>query len=761
MINAAFKVFWNNPIELTTETSLQELEFNLPLGAIIADPNISVDLSNYYTKPETDILLTDVRDYVDLQNSLQDDVISLKADISYVDNQNSIQNTVINSKADTTYVNSQNSAQDLIIATKATKVYVDAENAAQNITIALKADKTYVDNANTTQDNAIALKADKTYVDSEIISTKSYADSKVAQTITDGVITSAPSQDAVRDALLLKQNLPTGFVSGWELSIDPLDNTKFRINVGGGVVTDFTDVFNIKPTIKQTSVMMSGLSPQFLATHPASYIAFDKDLNVVQSSSPFTNQQRRTLIILGSVIHSNNINVNVTNEIKAPIVAPTNQLHDFILAVGAMNLNGNEIVPNGNNLNINITAGSIWKMGINANDLYNPHILGFSLRTAPTFAYRLRNSTEYASSALLDPLNYDLNGVRTSLSNNNRWSIQRFYLFQSGLVRAQYGQAEYSSYQNAVNALLSEPFSTEQNIKDNGLIIARIIMKKTCTNLLSDIQAGIASIHVSDKFGNTSSASTVTAEAITGALGYTPANVRKTANLQSSNYTLQISDAANIVRTTGASTTNITVPNSSTTAFTAQDRIEIEWYGTGQPTVVGAAGVTIRVLGSGTLALPAQYSKVTLEYVGSNEWIMFKEDTGASGSSTPVWTDITTLGSTTLYAGLNLAQTKIELSKINGFLWIRGVYTSGAGGVTASGEVFRVTNTSWFVNTSSYTFISNPVVNVIVLPVGAGVNQHKLQQVTFPYTGMSFFAGSSVAANTPVLIPPTCVGMSV
>lgn len=666
MINASFKIYWNNPIEMTTESSQKALEFNIPLGAIIADPAVSVDLSNYYTKPET--------------------------------------NTEIN--------------------------------------------------------NAVSAKADKTYVDGEIASTKTYADGKIAQTINDGVTTSAPSQDAVRDALLLKQNLPTGFVSGWELSIDPVDNTKFRINAGGGVVTDFTDVFNIKATVKQTATMMSGLTPQFLATYPASYIAFDKDLNVVQSSSPFTNAQRRTLMILGSVIHSNNTIINVTNEIKAPIVAPTNQLHDFMLAVGAMNLSGNEIVANGNNLNINVAAGSIWKMGINANDLYNPHILSFPLRTAVSFAYRLRNSTEYASSALLDPTNYDLNGVRTTLSNNNRWSIQRFYMFQSGLIRAQYGQAEYSSYQDAVNSLLSEPFSTEQNIKDNGLLIARVIMKKTCTNLQADISAGIASIHIADKFGNTASVSAVTSQAIIAALGYTPANPRKTVNSQTTNYTLQLTDAANIVRTTGSSALNITVPNSSVTAFTAQDRIEIERYGTGQPTVVAASGVTVRVLGGGSLTLPAQYSKVTLEYVGSNEWIMFKEDTGASGSSSPVWTDITTLTGTTLYAGLNLTQTKIELSKINGFLWIKGYYTSGTGGVTTSGEVFRVTDSKWFVNTSSYSFISNPVVNVIVLPVGANVNQHKLQQLTFPYTGMSFFTGASVVASTPVLIPPTCVGLA-
>ena len=34
--------------------------------------------------------------------------------------------------------------------------------------------------------------------------------------------------------------------------------------------------------------------------------------------------------------------------------------------------------------------------------------------------------------------------------------------------------------------------------------------------------------------------------------------------------------------------------------------------------------VTIRASGGGGLALTPQYSRVTLECVGSNEWLMFK-----------------------------------------------------------------------------------------------------------------------------------------
>jgi hypothetical protein len=104
----------------------------------------------------------------------------------------------------------------------------------------------------------------------------------------------------------------------------------------------------------------------------------------------------------------------------------------------------------------------------------------------------------------------------------------------------------------------------------------------------------------------------------------------------------------------------------------------------------------------------------------------------ASGSVT--WVDITTIAGTTLYTGLNLTNTKIELAKINGFLWLRGFYTSGTGGVTTTGEIFRITASTWFVNTSLYVCQQSRCQRM-TLPVSASVNQHKLQQITFHTQG--------------------------
>lgn len=89
-MNVVFKVFWDNPIEMQTEVGEQPLEFNIPLGAIIADPSMSSDLSNYYTKPQTDtqistsVTLKADKTYVDTQDNLLQDQLNLKANASEV-----------------------------------------------------------------------------------------------------------------------------------------------------------------------------------------------------------------------------------------------------------------------------------------------------------------------------------------------------------------------------------------------------------------------------------------------------------------------------------------------------------------------------------------------------------------------------------------------------------------------------------------------------------------------------------------------------
>lgn len=338
------------------------------------------------------------------------------------------------------------------------------------------------------------------------------------------------TETEINNKLQLKQNLPTGYVTGLQLSIHPTDNTKAIIGIGAYIITDFSDLENITATLVQVTEPIE-FTPAYLTTSPSSYIALDINKNVIQSAIPFDNADRRTFCLVGNVVHSNLTNINVVNEIKAPIIAPTNQLHDLIKAVGFLNLEGNLISPNGSNLSLNKSAGKIWGLGINGGDYLDPHRLTLPEQTAITFRYRLSVSplVESADRVILDPTQFEPNGggVLSPLSNNNRWSVQHLNIFQSGVVRVQYGQHEYDSFVKARNAAFTEQFVTEQNIADNAIFRCYIIMKKTCTNLQLDITNGEAEIIHIGKFGNAvgGSNASLTLSNILAVLGYTPENV--------------------------------------------------------------------------------------------------------------------------------------------------------------------------------------------------------------------------------------------
>lgn len=201
---------------------------------------------------------------------------------------------------------------------------------------------------------------------------------------------------------------------------------------------------------------------------------------------------------------------------------------------------------------------------------------------------------------------------------------------------------------NAVSAKADKSYVDSENTKQNEVITTK----------------------ASTSYVDTEIASVKTKETVITALGYTPAPTRKTVNPQSVSYQLQLSDANNIVRTTGATATNITVPNAATVAWTPQDRVEVEWYGAGQPTIVAGNGVTIRVAGGGSLTYSNRYETGVLEYIGADEWVLYKDDLGGGTSTT--WVNISTLAGYSKNINVSTTGTTIEVAKFDGLLWIRG-----------------------------------------------------------------------------------------
>ena len=330
----------------------------------------------------------------------------------------------------------------------------------------------------------------------------------------------------IKDFQKEKEYLSTGLIKSGVISING-DNTKYNVSAGIGIITNFDDPENPTSTIVNFPAVVAK-TPSYLTTSNITYVAINSSGTVTESATPFTPEQRRSLIILGAIIHSNLTNINVVNNISAPTNASTNQLHDLMEAIGALNLSGNKFSANNANLLINKSAGTIFKLGSNfVNDWKNPHVLGQSALTGLTFRYRTQNGTESSDLTSINPNVYDLNNVLTAVPSN-RYSIQTITLFQSGLVRIQYGQNTYATISEAEAAISTRNFNVESNIALNGITRAYLLVKEGTTSLSNPTDAKFVD---AGKFGSiTSGGGAITLASIIAALGYTPENVANKQN---------------------------------------------------------------------------------------------------------------------------------------------------------------------------------------------------------------------------------------
>ncbi len=297
----------------------------------------------------------------------------------------------------------------------------------------------------------------------------------------------------------------TGVLVGGALSINGGDNTKFDMAAG---VYGFVSYDETTASPERTILFKDAVTAQTvtnIGTSLATYIGVDSTGAIIQSTEPFTNTQRRTIAQVGVLVHTNMVNLNAINDIAAPIRGSISQLFDLMTAIGPLNVSGNGLSANGANLSINKASGTVFKLGstFQATPL-NPHLISLAALTAPaTIRYRLSDSTEYANTAVLDPVNYESPlGTLTALSSANKFSVQRVALFTSNLIRIQYGQAEYNSMAEAEAAIPTQPFTIEENIAENGVLIAYVIMRRSTTDLTNTDDAKFIAV---GKFGAVSS----------------------------------------------------------------------------------------------------------------------------------------------------------------------------------------------------------------------------------------------------------------
>jgi len=147
--------------------------------------------------------------------------------------------------------------------------------------------------------------------------------------------------------------------------------------------------------------------------------------------------------------------------------------------------------PNGANLNINAIAGSVISECINWGSA-TPHENILPARLAASF-YRVSAATPVGSTlgslqTLIDPTQYWNGTSLVTLAGPTNASVQRILITPAGAILVQYGEVQYTNFQDAIDSLQIAPFS--QILPRTFVVeIARIAMLRSATALNSNAQA--------------------------------------------------------------------------------------------------------------------------------------------------------------------------------------------------------------------------------------------------------------------------------
>ena len=228
------------------------------------------------------------------------------------------------------------------------------------------------------------------------------------------------------------------------------------------------------------------------------YLLLTSASTITQQITYPTPQQRRQNVYLGKMGHGNKTSlINAFNEPDLD-VSPISQVRDMFTPIKLINDN---VYPSPNsNLTFNNSSGTIWGLGIGfTTNQLNPSSLSVSGNSPTTFQYRTQTGGTATNRTTIDPANYDLNGVITSIGMPAKQATnQRIFLLQNGQFRIQYGQTKYTDLTTAIAAVNTESFTTFSNFIDNAVLIAILSVRSDATILTDTLQAKIT---FASKFG--------------------------------------------------------------------------------------------------------------------------------------------------------------------------------------------------------------------------------------------------------------------
>ena len=307
------------------------------------------------------------------------------------------------------------------------------------------------------------------------------------ETDTNGyIVASGIDKDRIRNGI------STALISGGSLSVDA-DNTKFDLAAGTGVVVDNYTNPNV-PTYAEVSWnAFDAQTTTNIGSSPQTFVFINSSSAIVQQTTFPTASNLRDYIFVGVLIHPNLTTISSVNDVALNVGTDVQlSLLDLSNAVGPINESGNVYSDNGANLNIDKSAGVAHVTGINYKaDMQNPNRITLVSTTAGSFLYSRKDGsggyTLSASSALIDPANYDDGDGTLGTVTTNKWTIQRIFLGATVVV-IEYGQFLYNSKAQALAAINTELHDSNPAL--DGTLLRCFLITRGGATLLNDLTHG-------------------------------------------------------------------------------------------------------------------------------------------------------------------------------------------------------------------------------------------------------------------------------